>query len=181
MPVALHLAPKPDKEPLSKKVKDKDKEKDAFLPEAEKPVQLPGGVGRNRRILVVDDNVVVLKAFELKLKASGFIPITSSNAATVASTAEVEKADLIILDINFGGAAGMEWSGFTVLQWLRRFPELAKIPVIFMTGGDPAKFKEKALAAGAAAFFQKPVNYKELLAAILQALDVPKAGGPASR
>ncbi len=56
------------------------------------------------------------------------------------------------------------------MQWLGRFHEVATIPVIIVSGEDPSKHKEKLLAAGAVAFFQKPVNFEELLAAILQVL-----------
>ncbi|HWX19833.1 MAG TPA: response regulator [Candidatus Binatia bacterium] len=173
MPVALHLqAVKPQKGPRLKK--EKEKEKDAFLPEAG---PAPSGkeppllIGRNRRILVVDDNPVILKAFEQKLKATGFSVTTLSDAAATASTAEQDKAELIILDINFNASNGVEWSGFTIMQWLRRFPELAGIPVILVTGGDPSIYKERALAAGAVAFFQKPVDPKALLSAIFLALE----------
>jgi len=128
-------------------------------------------VGKNRRILVVDDNPVVLKAFEIKLKGSGFEVITATNGATVASTAERTGPALIILDINFApGEDTVEWTGFTIMQWLRRFPDLAKIPVIMITGADAKLHQQQALAAGAVALFQKPVDYQQLLPTILQAL-----------
>jgi len=127
-------------------------------------------VGQNRSVLVVDDNQVVLKAFELKLKASGFTVTTTSNAATVASAAETARAELIILDINFPSGSGPDWSGFTVMQWLRRFPELGGIPVILISGEDGDLHREKGLAEGAVAFFQKPVNYQELLDVMLRTL-----------
>jgi CheY-like chemotaxis protein len=65
----------------------------------------------------------------------------------------------------------MEWNGFTVMQWLRRFPEFAKVPVILISGSEAAEYKDKALAAGAVAFFQKPVAYKEILEVILKTLE----------
>ncbi len=147
------------------------KEKDPFQrdPALSEPT---ASIGNNRRILVVDDNPVVLKAFELKLKASGFVVTTTPNSGAVAATAERENSELIVLDINFPPDGQMEWNGFSVMQWLRRFPDLAGIPVILITGGDAAQHQEKSLAAGAKAFFQKPVDYKQLLAAITQALAV---------
>ena len=96
-----------------------------------------------------------------------------ANCSTVASTAEEQKAELIILDINFPAGGSMEWSGFTILQWLRRFPELANIPVIFITGAESAKFKERALAVGAIAFFEKPVDFNELLKVMVETLSRP--------
>jgi two-component system cell cycle response regulator DivK len=132
----------------------------------------PAPIGRDRRILVVDDNEVVLKAFEMKLRASGFKVFTTPKPGDVASCADECKAELILLDINFSppGYTAMEWNGFGVIQWLRRFPELASIPVILMSGADSAKCEEKALASGAVAFFSKPVDYPKLLATILQYL-----------
>jgi CheY-like chemotaxis protein len=130
---------------------------------------LPSGIPPG--ILVVDDNLVVLKAFETKLKADGFTVITTPNAASVAGIAETAKVDVIILDINSPAAMdGGEGSGFTVMHWLKRFPGLVDIPVIMITRCEQPHYREKALAAGAVALFEKPVNYSELRDAILQAL-----------
>jgi CheY-like chemotaxis protein len=147
-------------------------EKLAFLPEATE-AEKRASVGRNRKILVVDDNAVVLKAFQFKLQACGFVVVTASDGAAVVNTARQENPDLIILDINFppgGGAGDLQWNGMTIMQWLARFLEGASIPIIIVTGEDPSKHKEKFLAAGAVAFFQKPVNFEELLPAILKSL-----------
>jgi len=149
------------------------KEQRPFLEDEATPAsQSATTPGTGRRILVVDDNPVVLKAFELKLRASGFTVVTITNPIKVASSAEAAAAELIILDINFPSGGGMDWNGYTTMQWLRRFPELAGIPVILISGEESKKHKERSLAAGAVAFFQKPVAYPELLAAILRALDI---------
>jgi CheY-like chemotaxis protein len=169
MAISLKIGSKPkDENPFSA-------EKKPFLRESAEPAieaRPSAPVGQNRRILVVDDNEVVLKAFEVKLRASGFSVFTTSKPGAVASSAEESRAELILLDINFPppGYTAMEWNGFGVMLWLRRFPELAAIPVILVSGADSAKYKDKALAAGAAAYFQKPVDYPMLLAAILDCL-----------
>jgi CheY-like chemotaxis protein len=140
-------------------------------PEAEKPVA--AAIGANRKILVVDDNPVVLKAFELKLKTLGFHVLTASEGAAAVSTARQELPDLIVLDINFPpdvGSSGLQWNGFNIMQWMQRFQEVASIPVIIITGADPAQFKERALAAGAAAFFTKPINNEEFLMSVRRLL-----------
>lgn len=162
----LQLLPKEKKAALT--AARAAKEKDAFQNDPTDAHQ--DSAGRDRRILIVDDNQTVLKAFETKLKADGFIVTTSTNSATVASTVEQSQAELIVLDINFPATGGMQWSGFTVMQWLRRFPELARIPIILISGEGSSVHKENALAAGAVAFFEKPVVYKELRSAIITAL-----------
>jgi len=129
-------------------------------------------IGAGRKIMVVDDNPVVLKAFELKLRANGFEVVTISNAANVVGVAEKAAAELIILDINFPSTGGLDWSGYTIMQWLRRFPALTGIPVILISGEDAKNHKAKSLAEGAVAFFEKPVSYPELLSAALRALGI---------
>src|ERR1700728_675872 len=130
-------------------------------------------IGKGRKILVVDDNPVVLKAFELKLKALGFSVLTASEGSVAVTTARQEKPDIIVLDINFPpdvGSSGLQWDGFNIMQWMRRFQEAANIPVIIITCGDPEKLRDRALAAGAVAFFQKPLKNEEFLATVRRIL-----------
>ena len=145
-------------------------------PEPQPPADMPA-FGKNRSILVVDDNNVVLKAFELKLKALGFRVITANDGSSAVSTARQDRPDLIVLDINFPpevGSTGLQWDGFNIMEWMRRFREVADIPVIIITSGDPAKYKARAMAAGAAAFFQKPINHEEFLVAVRRILGQKK-------
>jgi CheY-like chemotaxis protein len=130
-------------------------------------------VGGNRKILVVDDNAVVLKTLAGKLSAVGFKVITEAESAAGVGAARKECPDLIILDINFppdNGFSSLQWDGLNILQWVKRFEELKDIPVIIITADDPAKHKEQTLAAGATAFFRKPVDHEQLVATIVQIL-----------
>ena len=113
--------------------------------------------------------------------------LTATEGSAAVSTARNERPDLVVLDINFPpdvGSSGLQWDGFNIMQWMHRFQEAADIPVIIITGGDPAKFKERALAAGAAAFFQKPINNEEFLLAVRRILgqsSVKAAAAPATQ
>jgi CheY-like chemotaxis protein len=130
-------------------------------------------IGKGKKILVVDDNLIVLKAFELKLKGCGFDVVTTTEGATAVSLARQQKPDLIVLDINFPpdvGSSGLAWDGFSIMQWMRRFQEASSIPVIVITSGEAAKYKDKALNAGASGFFQKPINFDDFLLAAHRAI-----------
>jgi CheY-like chemotaxis protein len=122
------------------------------------------------KILVADDNVVILKALSIKLKSNGYEVRTAMDGSTAVSCVRREKPDLIILDINFppdvGHGGGIAWDGFLILEWLRRIDEVRNTPIIFITSGESAKFRERALAAGAVAFFQKPIDQEEMLSVI---------------
>src|SRR5690349_8103452 len=104
-------------------------------------------IGRGRKILVVDDNEVVLKTFELKLKSFGFQVLTAQDGSSAVSCARQDRPDLIVLDINFPpevGSSGLQWDGFNIMEWMGRFREVSDIPVIVITSGEPAKFKARA-------------------------------------
>ena len=110
----------------------------------------------------------------MKLKSSGYDVLTAVDGSEAVAAARQQKPDLILLDLSFppdvGHGGGVPWDGFLIMDWLRRFDEAKNIPVIVITGGDPAKYKERALASGAVSYFQKPVDNEKLLAVIRQTL-----------
>ena len=135
-----------------------------------------------KKILVVDDNVVILKTVSMKLAANGYDVCTAEDGAGAVGAVRRAKPDLILLDLSFppdvAHGGGVPWDGFLIMDWLRRLEEAKGIPIIIITGGDPVKYKDRALAAGAVSFFHKPINSDELLAVIrktLEAKDNPKA------
>ena len=76
---------------------------------------------------------------------------------------------MIILDP--GLPAG---DGFVVLERLQLSDQLSGIPVIVLTARDPQGNDARALKAGAAAFFQKPVDNEELMNVIQ--ISLPQQG-----
>lgn len=123
-----------------------------------------------RKILVVDDNLVIRKTVEMKLKAAGYLVVAAADASAAVSAVKNEKPDLILLDMLFPPDAqdvGMSWDGLGIMQWLHSVLSGAKdVPVIVISGADPAKYRDVCLKAGAAAYFRKPVNMDELIPAI---------------
>jgi DNA-binding response OmpR family regulator len=128
------------------------------------------------KILIVDDDFDLRRGLNLRLRANNYDVVYAADGLSTIAVAQKEHPDLIILDI--GMPAG---DGFTVMERLQRSAALACVPVIILTARDPQYTKDKALKAGAAAFFQKPADNEELLAAIKSALlaAVPQ-GAPAS-
>ena len=132
-----------------------------------------------KKILVVDDNKVILKAVSMQLTASGYEVLTAEDGSAALSTARYERPALILLDVGFPAdvahGGGVPWDGFRIIDWLRRGEEGWNIPFIIITGSQSPEIKERALAAGALAFFQKPVDNDELLSAIKRALEETEA------
>jgi len=117
-----------------------------------------------KKILVVDDNEIVLKTVSLKLQAAGYHVLTAMDGSDAVALARREIPDLILLDISFpADVGGVPWDGFRIMEWFHRLDAAKKIPVIVITGSEEAKTKERATAAGAVAFFQKPLEHDYLL------------------
>jgi len=110
------------------------------------------------KILIVDDDPDLLKALRLRLRANNCEVVSCSDGYSVVGAAQKERPDLIILDL--GLPAG---DGFVVLERLQLSDALSGIPVIVLTARDPQGNESRALKAGAAAFFQKPVDNEELM------------------
>jgi CheY-like chemotaxis protein len=123
--------------------------------------------GTPAKILVVDDNEVIVKTICLKLKGAGYQVATAQDGAEAMSIVRMEKPDLILLDITFPpDVAGVPWDGFRIMEWLHRVDESRRVPIIIITGGEDVKNKERAMASGAVAFFHKPINHDDLLKVI---------------
>ena len=130
-----------------------------------------------KKILVVDDNPVIIKTLSMKLKANGYEVASALDGAGAASSVRTNKPDLILLDISFppdpANVSGVAWDGFLIIDWIRRIEGVQNIPIIIITGGDPKIYKERSMAAGATAFFHKPINNDELLDVIQKTLSEP--------
>ena len=122
-----------------------------------------------KKILLADDDLVVLKVMALKLQACGFDVVKVSESQNVIRRIGEETPDLILMDLNFGPAAAqgvIEWDGYKMLEWMNRLEQIAQIPIIIITAEDTLDGRNRCLAAGAAAYLRKPVDFEELLVEI---------------
>lgn len=125
-----------------------------------------------KKILVVDDDEDLRRGLGIRLKANGYSVVFAYDAISATSMARKEEPDLVILDIGLPGG-----DGFIVMERLASIAQTS-IPVIVLTGQDPLAIKERAVSAGAKAFFLKPPDNDELLAAIRKALTKSERPGP---
>jgi CheY-like chemotaxis protein len=138
------------------------------------PPSHSASAGNGRKLLVVDDSVLILTTLSRKLTASGYAVTTAQDGATAVSMIRQKKPDLILLDISFPpdtNLGGVSWDGFQVMDWLKRIGEAKGIPILIITGGDPLTCKDRAMKAGATHFFHKPIDNEELLSVIHQVLE----------
>ena len=114
-----------------------------------------------RKILLVDDDLNILKLLNFKLKAQSYDVIVASDGLQAIAKARRENPDLIILDIMMPAGGGIN-----VYEKLKIMPETSIIPVIFITADQSDEVRKKVVKMGADAFFTKPFEAEVLLAEI---------------
>ncbi len=134
-----------------------------------------------QKILVIDDNEIILKTTSMKLQSAGYQVFTALDGSEGVALVRKEKPDLVLLDITFPpDVGGVSWDGFRIMDWLHRVDETKKIPIIIISGVVEEKNKQRATDSGAMAFFPKPVNFDEMLKVIRTTLAGESATPPAA-
>ena len=134
-----------------------------------------------KKILVIDDNEIILKTTSMKLQSAGYQVFTALDGSEGVAAVRRVKPDLVLLDITFPpDVSGMSWDGFRIMDWLHRVDETKKIPIIVISGVVEDKNKQRATTAGAVAFFPKPVNFDEMIKVIRATLGVDADQPPVS-
>ena len=129
-----------------------------------------------RKILIVDDDKLMLKLLSARLKSHGFIVSTAEDGSSGLALMRDLQPDLILLDVGFppdvAHGGGVAWDGIVLMNWIRQTSN-SKVPIIVITAAESPEVKAKALDAGAAGFLQKPINSDDLLEAMRKALAIP--------
>ena len=114
------------------------------------------------RILVVDDDPQALRYVRDALSAAGYAPVVTGDPGEVAHLLKTKKPQLVLLDLILPGTDGIEL--------MQRVPEMADLPVIFISGYGRDETIARALETGAADYIVKPFSPTELAARVRAAL-----------
>ena len=106
------------------------------------------------RALVIDDDPIMCKTFELCLRKDFEVHIENSAAQGILQ-AGLLKPTVVILDLFMPNV-----DGFEVLKQLRNHPGTSGIPIICSSGDSSAPIRERVYQLGAIGFFPKPPNLK---------------------
>jgi CheY-like chemotaxis protein len=123
-----------------------------------------------KKVLIVDDNPIFLKATATKLQSAGFQVRTAKEASGAIAALGESPADVILMDIGFPAdvcKGGMgSWDGFQIISWLRGLPGTKEARFIMVSGSDSPANRAHARQLGAVAYFQKPLDHDGLFAVI---------------
>lgn len=122
-----------------------------------------------KRIMVVDDELNIIKFLRSNLEAEGFEVMAATDGALAISTFEKELPDLVILDIMMPKIDGFEVC--------RRLREWTHTPIIMLSARGDEGDKIKCLDLGADDYITKPFGAGELIARVNAVLRRSEVGG----
>jgi CheY-like chemotaxis protein len=125
---------------------------------------------RTGKILVVDDDRLVLATLAHGLAQAGHEVIDTDNGDDAILLAREHKPDLALLDIRMQGM-----SGFDVAAYLR---EYCHVPFMFLSAFSDAQTVAQVKALGAVAYLVKPLDIGQILPAVATALAGIQASQP---
>ena len=113
-------------------------------------------------VLVVDDDPQTLRYVGDLLRVAGFAPVLTGDHQGLSNLIRSEKPQLVLLDLMLPGTDG--------IQLMENVPELADVPVIFISAYGRDETIARGLGAGAADYIVKPFSPTELTARVRAAL-----------
>ncbi|MBW2117429.1 MAG: type II/IV secretion system protein [Deltaproteobacteria bacterium] len=126
------------------------------------------GVVRPQKILVADDNEIILKILTNILESENYLIITAQDGLEALKLTLQEKPDLIVTDYIMP-----KMDGITLIKKLKSQLATRYIPIIMLTAKDQENTEVEVIDAGADDYLVKPVNPKRFLARINRLLKRP--------
>lgn len=109
------------------------------------------------RILVVDDEQDLCEILKFNLETEGYA-VDTANSAEEALGKGIAQYDLLLLDVMMGGM-----SGFSMAKQLKKSPDTANVPIIFLTARDTENDVVTGFNLGADDYISKPFSIREVL------------------
>ena len=118
---------------------------------------------RKKKILIVEDNNDSREIMNLFITKMGYRAIKAKNSDEALTFAEIEKPDLIFMDMDLPDIDGVKTTAI-----LRQNPKTSRIPVVAITAWISALWQEKAAKVGISTYLIKPITPQTLKETIEQ-------------
>jgi DNA-binding response OmpR family regulator len=110
------------------------------------------------RVLVVDDDPVIVRLLEVNLRLEGYEIATASRGEEALERAGEFHPHLVVLDVMMPGLDGWE-----TCRRLRELPEFAETPVVFLSARAQDDDRSRGLALGSVEYVTKPFDPVKLM------------------
>jgi len=109
------------------------------------------------KVLIADDELYILESVSYVVKSAGMTPLTAEDGEEALRLAEVEKPDLIILDVMLPKLSGLQ-----VCQRLRDNPLTRAIPILMLSARGQESDETQGRQSGADDYMTKPFSPRRL-------------------
>jgi DNA-binding response OmpR family regulator len=128
------------------------------------------GSEANPRILIVDDDPVILRLLQINFRLEGYEVDSASRGDEALRRAREAVPDVVVLDIMMPGV-----DGFDVLRQLKEDPASRDVPVILLSARSQDEDRLRGYALGVEVYVTKPFDPAHLVEIVRRVL----AGRPA--
>jgi DNA-binding response OmpR family regulator len=112
----------------------------------------------NAKVLVIDDEPEITEIVQAFLGEAGYRVLVENSSKNAVDKARGFKPDVILLDIMMPDV-----DGYNICQELKKDPEFADTPIIFLTGKDRGDDMGRSFKSGGDMFIKKPFSCERLL------------------
>ena len=123
------------------------------------------GEERKPRILVADDDPVIVRLLDVNFRLEGYEVDTAADGNEALAQAKEKHPDLILLDVMMPGVDGWE-----TCRRLKEDPATADIPVVFLSARAQDEDRRKGEALGVVEYVTKPFDPTDLVELIGRSL-----------
>lgn len=118
----------------------------------------------SKKILIVDDEEIVVDVMKRKLAQEGFLPIGVMDGAAALKVLQEGAVDLILLDVEMP-----QVNGYAFLNERKKIPGAEDIPVIVLTAYESMEpiFRRN----GVKEYLTKPLRFQDLLDKVRKVLE----------
>ncbi|MFH0771760.1 MAG: response regulator [Candidatus Omnitrophota bacterium] len=111
-----------------------------------------------KKILIIEDEIRLCEILELRFKDEGFEVVIANDGISGLDKANLEKPDIIILDLALPRLSGEE-----VCRQVRKDKIIGKTPIIMLTGKSADADRVIGRVIGANCYITKPFQFDELI------------------
>lgn len=122
----------------------------------------------NKKVLIVEDQLIIARTNALMLKRAGFDVRTETKVENTLPQLSTYQPDIILMDIQFKSD---KLGGLNAAGEIRK---VSNIPIIFVSGSSRKQHQDSLKEISNSFFISKPIRFEELHEAVIELIRQPQ-------
>lgn len=128
--------------------------------------EVPVGQASPKRVVIVDDNPVILRLYSRLFQKSGYHPLTAEDGDNGYLLIKKSMPDVAVIDFMLPGLSGLE-----ICEKIRKDSRLDRVKLIVFTADDDPELRQRCLESGADEMIVKSADASEIIAVVSDQLN----------